>query len=98
MDEDGDGNDECLASLDTVNPRQNIDGVGAEYSEHAHVQIVQRTWGEVSTEGRSSMGHTASACSKRAFVVSSQLSRCGRLPFAYNPVTPANACSRTLSG
>ena len=41
--EDGDagGDDDALSDLKTVNTGQDVDGVGTEYSQHAHVEIVE---------------------------------------------------------
>ena len=43
-----------LAHLQTVHPRQDVDGVGAEHRQHAHVHVVQRSCGR--ERGRSVEG------------------------------------------
>ena len=39
--EDGGGDDDRLAHLHPVDARQDVDGVGAEHGQHAHVDIVE---------------------------------------------------------
>ena len=41
--DDGARDEEGLSRLDAVDPGQDVDGVGAEHSQHAHVNVVQNT-------------------------------------------------------
>ena len=38
-----DGDDDALTNLKTVDPSQDIDGVGAEHCQQAHVEVVEET-------------------------------------------------------
>ena len=49
--QDGGGNDGGLSNFHAVDASQNVDGVGAEHGQHAHVDIVQQTLGETEQEG-----------------------------------------------
>ena len=40
-DSNGGGNDDGLANLQTVDARQDVDGVGAEHGQHPHEHVVQ---------------------------------------------------------
>jgi hypothetical protein len=41
VDQDETGNDETLASFDAINSCIDIDGVGAEDSKHAHINVIE---------------------------------------------------------
>ena len=42
-DDNTEGNDDALTDLETINARQDVDGVGAEHGQEAHVDIVEHT-------------------------------------------------------
>lgn len=52
--DDGARDEQGLSRLDAVDPCQDVDGVGAEHGQHAHVDVVQNTC-------RPEDGHTSRA-------------------------------------
>ena len=42
-DEDTEGDDDALTNLETVDARQDVDGVGAEHGQKTHVDVVQES-------------------------------------------------------
>jgi len=41
--EDRTSNDRRLSHLDAIDPREDVDGIGAEHRQHPHVQVVENT-------------------------------------------------------
>lgn len=57
-DDDGAGDEQGLTRLDAIDACKDVDGIGAEYCQHSHVDVVENTHVQVQPEqGSEGLGH-----------------------------------------